>query len=66
MPMSAEEDELETKIRRWPRTPETDPYQTGLESVAARLRAKLSDVLFAVAYDEFCAPTLEESVEDLI
>jgi sirohydrochlorin cobaltochelatase len=23
-------------------------------------------VLFAVAYNEFCAPTLEESVEDLI
>ena len=26
-PMSAEERELDTQIRRWPRTPETDPYQ---------------------------------------
>jgi sirohydrochlorin cobaltochelatase len=65
-PMSAEERELDTKIRRWPRTPETDPYQTGLEAVAARLRTNLGDVLFAVAYNEFCAPTLEESVEELI
>ena len=66
MAMSAEERELDTKIRQWPRTPETDPYQSGLEAVAAQLRAKLGEVLFAVAYNEFCAPTLEESVEVLI
>jgi sirohydrochlorin cobaltochelatase len=65
-PMSAEEHELDTRIRRWPRTPETDPYQSGLEAVAAKLRANLGNVLFAVAYNEFCAPTLEESVEELI
>jgi sirohydrochlorin cobaltochelatase len=66
MPPSPEELELDTKIRRWPRTPETDPYQSGLEAVAAQLRANLGEVLFAVAYNEFCAPTLEESVEELI
>ena len=65
-PVSAEEHELDTRIRRWPRTPETDPYQSGLEAVAARLRPALGNTLFAVAYNEFCAPTLEESVEDLI
>lgn len=66
MPPSAEEIELDAKIRQMPRTPETDPYQSGLQSVAAQLRANLGDVLFAVAYNEFCAPTLEESVEALI
>ena len=65
-PMSSEERELDTRIRQWPRTPETDPYQSGLEAVAARLRDNLGEVLFAVAYNEFCAPTLEESVEELI
>jgi sirohydrochlorin cobaltochelatase len=65
-PPSVEEIELDTKIRQWPRTPETDPYQSGLEAVAAQLRANLGDVLFAVAYNEFCAPTLEESVEHLV
>lgn len=65
-PPSPEELELDTKIRRWPRTPATDPYQPGLEAVAAQLRAHLDGVLFAVAYNEFCAPTLEESVEALI
>jgi len=66
LPLSAEELELDTKIRQWPRTAETDPYQAGLETVAARLRAQLDGVLFAVAYNEFCAPTLEESVEALV
>ena len=45
---------------------ETDPYRSGLEAVAAQLRTNLGEVLFAVAYNEFCAPTLEESVEELI
>lgn len=63
---TAEELELDTKIRQWPRTPETDPYQSGLEAVAAKLKPRLDDALFAVAYNEFCAPTLEESVEELV
>ncbi|MBK5281637.1 MAG: CbiX/SirB N-terminal domain-containing protein [Nitrospiraceae bacterium] len=66
MPPSTEERELDSKIRWWPRTPETDPYRSGLEAVAAQLRANLGEGLFAVAYNEFCAPTLEESVEELI
>jgi sirohydrochlorin cobaltochelatase len=65
-PPSAEELELDMKIRRWPRTSSTDPYQSGLQAVAARLQPQLNGVLFGLAYNEFCAPTLEESVEALI
>ncbi|MGQ0811310.1 MAG: sirohydrochlorin chelatase [Nitrospiraceae bacterium] len=65
-PPSEEEIEVDTKIRRWPRTAATDPYQAGLEAVAGQLRTQLDGTLFAVAYNEFCAPTLEESVEELI
>ena len=64
--ISAEERELDARIRRWPRTAATDPYQSGLEAVAARLKPYLNGALFAVAYNEFCAPRLEESVEELI
>jgi sirohydrochlorin cobaltochelatase len=66
-PMSREEKELDQKIRRWPRTPQSDPYKGGLESLAAQLRPLLSkrDRL-AIAYNEFCAPTLEEAVEELV
>ena len=66
LPPSPEEIELDAKIRRWPRTPATDPYQSGLEAVAARLQPQLDGALFAVAFNEFCAPSLGESVEDLI
>jgi len=61
-----EEMELDRRIRRWPRTPKNDPYQAGLESLAAQLKATLNGDLFAIAYNEFCAPTLEEAVETLI
>jgi sirohydrochlorin cobaltochelatase len=65
-PKSTEEQELDTKIRSWPRTSTTDPYRFGLEAIAAALRPHLNGALFALAYNEFCAPTLEESVEELI
>ena len=65
-PPSAEELELDQKIRRWPRTKASDPYQSGLEAVGAVLRPHLNGTLFALAYNEFCAPTLEEAVEDLV
>ena len=65
-PPSAEEQELDRTIRRWPRTAATDPYRAGLEAVGAALRPLLDGTLFALAYNEFCTPTLEESVEDLI
>jgi sirohydrochlorin cobaltochelatase len=66
LPPSQEEMDLDRTIRRWPRTEATDPYRSGLEAVAAQLRPLLDGILFAVAYNEFCAPTLEEAVEDLI
>lgn len=63
---TCEEIELETRLRRWPRTAQTDPYQAGLEALAAHLKALFNGMLFAVAYNEFCAPSVEEAVESLI
>ncbi len=65
-PMSAEELELDTKIRTWPRTPASDPYQAGLEALAAEMRPMVNGALFSVAYNEFCGPTLHQAVENLI
>jgi sirohydrochlorin cobaltochelatase len=66
LPPSQEELELDRTIRRWPRSDATDPYRSGLEAVAAELRPLLDGILLAVAYNEFCAPTLEEAVENLV
>ncbi len=63
-PMTDEERELDAKIRHWPRTATTDRYQAGMEAIAARLRARVARVV--VAYNEFCAPSLEQAVEQLV
>jgi sirohydrochlorin cobaltochelatase len=63
---SPEETALDRRIRQWPRTPQNDPYQAGLEALAAHLRPALNGDLFAIAYNEFCAPTVEDAVETLI
>ncbi len=63
---TAEEVELDRRIRRWPRTGENDPYQSGLEALATRLKPLLDGSLFRIAYNEYCAPTLEEAVEELL
>ncbi len=65
-PMSPEEQDLDQKIRRWPRTPQNDPYKEGLESLAEQLRPLLNGDRLSIAYNEFCSPTLEEAVEELI
>jgi sirohydrochlorin cobaltochelatase len=66
LPPSQEETELDRTIRRWPRTVATDPYRAGLEAVGAALRPLLDGALFALAYNEFCSPTVEEAIEDLV
>jgi sirohydrochlorin cobaltochelatase len=65
-PPSAEESDLDAKIRHWPRTPQNDPYKVGLETLAEALRQRLNGDLFGVAYNEFCTPTLEEVVTKLV
>jgi len=66
LPPSDEELEVDKIIRNWPRTAETDPYQAGLEAVSKRLQSTLNGAQLEIAYNEFCAPTLQEAVESLI
>jgi len=64
-PPSPEEVELEAELRHWPRTPASDPYQAGLESLAVHLRPLLAPARLLLAYNEFCAPTVAEAVRAL-
>jgi sirohydrochlorin cobaltochelatase len=64
-PPGEEERGLDARLRHWPRTPATDPYAAGLALLAARLRARLPGVPLAVAYNEFCAPAVDEAVDRL-
>jgi len=66
-PMTDEERELDAKIRAWPRTDESDPYRAGVLQLAARLAARAGagwDV--KVAFNEFCAPTVEAAFREAV
>ena len=64
-PATAQEQDLEKRIREWPRTPENDPYKAGLEQLAEHLEPLLDGAPLVLAYNEFCAPTLEDAVANL-
>lgn len=63
---SPREVELDGLIRRWPRTPDNDAYKAGVEAIARALAPKLAGRKLAVAYNEFCAPSVEDALEALI
>ncbi len=63
---TAEEIDLDRRIRQWPRTSETDPYQAGFEALSTQLKPLLNGERFAIAYNEFCAPTVEDALEEMI
>jgi len=64
-PASAQERDLDQRIREWPRSADNDPYKAGLEKLAERLEPLLEGALLVLAYNEFCAPTIEDAVAEL-
>lgn len=63
--MSAREAELDKQVREWPRTPDNDAYKAGIEQIAAALAPKLGGRRLVTAYNEFCAPSVEDALEGL-
>jgi MFS family permease len=60
--MTAEEAELDKRIRRWPRSAETDPCRESVEALGRALQWRLNGATLILAYNEFCAPTLPEAI----
>ena len=60
-----EEIELDKAIRLWKRTPENDPYKTGLEELASEMKTYLNGYNIKTAYNEFCYPDIEDAVESI-
>ena len=65
-PITNQEKELESTIRKWERTPESDPYKAGLEKLAFHLAPQLEGFTLKTAYNEFCYPSIEEATDELI
>lgn len=55
-------DQLEAKMRAWPRTGQNDPFYAGSQELARHLRQE-SGLEVIVGFNEFCAPTLDEVLE---
>ena len=64
-PITEKEVELDSIIRNWERTPENDPYKSGLESLASHMKTMLKDYVVKTAYNEFCYPAIEDAVDEL-
>jgi sirohydrochlorin cobaltochelatase len=64
--MGAREAELDKQVREWPRTPQNDAYKAGVEEIARALAPKLGGRKLVTAYNEFCAPSVEDALDGLV
>jgi sirohydrochlorin cobaltochelatase len=55
-------DQLDTKIRNWPRTAQNDPFYVGSQALAEALR-QMSGCPVIVGFNEFCAPDLDLALD---
>jgi sirohydrochlorin cobaltochelatase len=55
-------EELEEKIRYWPRTSQNDPFFSSSVEVATELQRVCQQAVF-LGFNEFCAPCLDEALE---
>jgi sirohydrochlorin cobaltochelatase len=53
--------QLHGKMRNWPRTPENDPFHTAATELGTLLKKELTCPIF-VAFNEFCAPSIDEAI----
>ena len=58
--------ELDRKIRNFPRTDATDPYRAGILAIAQKLEPLLNGRRLAIAYNEFCSPSIHDAVRALV
>jgi sirohydrochlorin cobaltochelatase len=49
-------------MRRWPRTANNDPYHAGSHAMADELR-RATGLEVVVAFNEFCAPSVDEALD---
>ncbi|MBI3738336.1 MAG: CbiX/SirB N-terminal domain-containing protein [Chloroflexi bacterium] len=57
--------ELEAKMRAWPRTSQNDPFFVGSLELASQL-SQAAGLKVIVGFNEFCAPTLDEAFDQAI
>lgn len=59
--LKSRHDQLEARMRNWPRTPENDPFNAASLEIARALEEILESDVF-IGFNEFCAPTIEKAI----
>ena len=57
--------ELDARVRAWPRTAENDPFYAGSHELAEQL-SQATGYEVIVGFNEFCAPSLDEALDQAI
>jgi RimJ/RimL family protein N-acetyltransferase/sirohydrochlorin ferrochelatase len=57
--------ELEARVRSWPRTALNDPFHYASQELASHLQQVTGHPVL-VGFNEFCAPSVEEALEDAV
>ena len=60
--VAARHDELEAKMRAWPRTELNDPFYAGSVGISQSL-ANTAGMPVILGFNEFCAPSLREALD---
>ena len=55
--------ELDSKVRNWPRNNDNDPYWAASNEIAQLLQNK-SGLQVIVGFNEFCAPSIDEALDE--
>jgi sirohydrochlorin cobaltochelatase len=58
-------EELDRKMRQWPRTAENDPYHVGSRRLAEELEAATGPEVL-LAFNEFCGPSIDEALDQAV
>jgi sirohydrochlorin ferrochelatase len=57
--------EIKAKVCNWPRTAANDPFYAGSTELARQLES-ISGIPVVLGFNEYCAPTLDEALEQSI
>lgn len=63
--MEQRHDELDAKIRSWPRTAKNDPFYAGTQDLATHLKHATGCELI-VGFNDFCSPCLDEAIDSAV
>ena len=61
-PLEQRHAELDSRVRSWPRSAHNDPFYAASQEMAARL-SEVAGYEVALGFNEFCDPSLEQSVD---